>query len=155
MKLEGRIALVTGAGSGIGRAIALLFAQEGAQVVVNDINLAAAQETVSQMTAAGQGLVPAMAVKADVASSDEVKAMFAEIEARHGTLDILVNNAGIAETDSVKGAEITRKGEARIGEMMMGGKTQTHWDITLELGDEDWHRMIAVHLNGTFFCTRE
>jgi len=156
MKLEGHVALVTGAGSGIGRAIALLFAQEGAQVVVNDINLAAAQETVSQMTAAGAGPAPAMqAVKADVASSAEVKTMFAEIEARHGTLDILVNNAGIAETDSGKRDEITRKGEAQIAETMMGGNVRSHWDLTQELSDEDWLRMIGVHLNGTFFCTRE
>lgn len=156
MKLEGRVALVTGAGSGIGRAIALLFAQEGAQVVVNDISLAAAQETVSQLTEGQAGSAPAMqAVKADVASSAEVKTMFAEIEARHGTLDILVNNAGIGETDSGKRAEVTRKGEAQVAEMMMGGKVQTHWDITQGLSDEEWHRMIGVHLNGTFFCTRE
>jgi 3-oxoacyl-[acyl-carrier protein] reductase len=156
MKLEGRVALVTGAGSGIGRAIALLFAQQGAQVVVNDTNLAAAQETVSQMTPVGpQPVAPGQAVKADVASSAEVKAMFAEIEARHGKLDVLVNNAGIGETDSGRRAEVTRKGEAQVAEMLMGGKIQTHWDITQELSDEDWHRMIGVHLNGTFFCTRE
>lgn len=156
MKLEGRVALVTGAGSGIGRAIALLFAQEGAQVVVNDIDLAAAQETVSQMAAVGPGLVPTMrAVKANVASSAEVKVLFEEIEACHGTLDILVNNAGIAETDTGKRDQITRKGEAQIAEMMMGGKVQTHWDLTQDLSDDEWHRMIGVHLNGTFFCTRE
>src|SRR5208282_2125151 len=68
---------------------------------------------------------------------------------------ILVNNAGIAETDSGKRDQITRKGEAQIAEMMMGGKVQTHWDLTQDLSDDEWHRMIGVHLNGTFFCTRE
>src|SRR5215831_8069226 len=111
MKLESRIALVTGGGSGIGRAVALLFAGEGARVVVNDINLQAAEETVEQMGPARQ---KGYAIKADVSSSADVKAMFAEIDARYGGLDILVNNAGIADTDRNRLAEFNRKGEARL-----------------------------------------
>lgn len=152
MRLEGKVALVTGGGSGIGRAIATLFAEEGASVVVNDVVLEAAQKTVEGMGPAG---ARCLAVKADVSSSAEVKAMFAQIAARYGALDILVNNAGIGETDSKHGEEIRRKAEARITELMSGGKIATHWDATSEMSDADWSRMIGVHLNGTFFCTRE
>jgi 3-oxoacyl-[acyl-carrier protein] reductase len=152
VKLEGKVALVTGAGSGIGRAIATLFAEEGASVVVNDIVLEAAQKTVEGMGPAG---ARALAVKADVSSSAEVKSMFAQIAARYSTLDILVNNAGIGETDAKHGDQIRQKAEARIMEIMSGGAISTHWDITSEMSDADWGRMIGVHLNGTFFCTRE
>jgi len=152
MKLEGRIALVTGAGSGIGRAIALRFVREGARVIVNDIDLESARKTIEGMGALKD---QAHAIKADVSDSRQVKAMFAEVAERYGTLDILVNNAGIAELDSAKREELNRKGEAQLSEIMMGGKVQSHWDITQEMGDEDWHQMIGVHLNGTFFCTRE
>jgi 3-oxoacyl-[acyl-carrier protein] reductase len=152
MKLDGRVALVTGAGSGIGRAIAQLFAEEGAQVVVNDVALEGAEQTVEGMGAARDRGVP---VKADVSSSAEVKAMFAGVAERFGKLDILVNNAGIAETSGDKIQETNRKAEARLGELMSGGPVRTHWDITQEMTDEEWNRMIGVHLNGTFFCTRE
>jgi NAD(P)-dependent dehydrogenase (short-subunit alcohol dehydrogenase family) len=152
VRLEGKVALVTGGGSGIGRAIATLFAEEGASVVVNDVVLEAAQKTVEGMGPAG---ARCLAVKADVSSSAEVKAMFAQIAARYGALDILVNNAGIGETDSKHGEEIRRKAEARITELMSGGEIATHWDATSEMSDADWSRMIGVHLNGTFFCTRE
>jgi 3-oxoacyl-[acyl-carrier protein] reductase len=151
MKLEGRVALITGGGSGIGRAIALLFAEEGARVIVNDVNLRAAEETVEPMGGAKER---GYAIRADVSSSADVRAMFAEIDARYGKLDILVNNAGIAETES-KMADLNRKGEARLAEMMSGRKIETHWDVTQDLSDEEWHRMIGVHLNGTFFCARE
>jgi 3-oxoacyl-[acyl-carrier protein] reductase len=151
MKLEGRVAVVTGGGSGIGRAIALSFAEEGARVIVNDVVIAAAQKTVHEMGSAGQH---ALAVKADVSSSEEVNAMFAQVAERYGVLDILVNNAGIGEADTSRGEELRRRADARIAEMMSGGGIRTHWDITAELTDEEWNRMIAVHLNGTFFCTR-
>ena len=152
MKLESKVALVTGAGSGIGRAIATRFVREGARVIVNDIDLEAAQATIGAMAALKD---QAHAIEADVSDSSKVKAMFAEVAERYGTLDILVNNAGIAELEGAKREELNRKGEAQISEMMMGGKVQSHWDITQEMSDEDWHRMIGVHLNGTFFCTRE
>jgi 3-oxoacyl-[acyl-carrier protein] reductase len=150
MKLDDRIALVTGGGSGIGRAIALLFAEEGAQVVVNDIRLPAARETVAAM-----GGERGRAIQADVADSGAVRAMFAEIARDFGRLDVLVNNAGIAETSSGDVQGLAGKAETRIGEMVSGQPIQTHWDVTQELSDEAWHRMIGVHLNGTFFCTRE
>lgn len=151
MKLDNRVALVTGAGSGIGRAIALLFAQEGAAVIVNDLNSRAADETIQQME---QGKSKARAVQADVSDSSQVKKMFADIAGRQRRLDILVNNAGIAEADPTTRDEINRRGDAQFSEIGEGA-IQTHLDITQEMTDEAWHRMIGVHLNGTFFCTRE
>jgi NAD(P)-dependent dehydrogenase (short-subunit alcohol dehydrogenase family) len=79
MKLKDRVALVTGGGSGIGRATSLLFAEEGARVVVNDVHLAAAEKTVQEMGAAG---TDACALVADVADSGQVRRMFAEVERR-------------------------------------------------------------------------
>ncbi len=149
MKLKDRVALVTGAGSGIGRAIAQLFAEEGARVIVNDVREEAAKETVATIPSGG------CTIQADVADSAQVKAMFAQIEREFGTLDVLVNNAGIAGTSTTNRDRLRERADARIAEMMSGQGIQTHWDITQEMTDESWHRMIAVHLNGTFFCTRE
>jgi len=151
MKLEGRIALITGAGSGLGRAIAALFASEGARVIVNDVKREAAEDTVAFMGAARER---GCALAADVSDSASVREMFAEVTKRFGGIDILVNNAGIGETGGRRD-EVNRKGQAQIGEMMAGGKIQTHWDITVTISDEEWAQMIGVHLNGTFYCTRE
>jgi 3-oxoacyl-[acyl-carrier protein] reductase len=151
MKLKDRIALVTGGGSGLGRAIALLFAEEGAHVVVNELRLEAAEQTVASM----KGPAGGRAVQADVADSAQVKAMFATIERELGTLDILVNNAGIAFGPGDDRAEVGRKSEAMIMELLSGQGGQTHLDVTQNLSDESWRRMLAVHLDGTFYCTRE
>jgi len=149
MKLEHRVALVTGGGSGIGRAIALRFASEGAYVVVNDVRIDAAQKTVGELEG-GRG----RAIAADVSDSAQVRAMFAEAEqALGGRLDILVNNAGIAGSAEER-ERLRTMAEARIAETMAGEIT-THWDITQTMSDEAWHRMIGVHLDGTFFCSRE
>ncbi len=151
MKLSDRIALVTGGGSGIGRAICLTFAEEGARVVVNDIRLEAAEATVKEMSDPARG----RAIQADVADSAQVRAMFATIERELGGLDILVNNAGIALGADEHREALRRKFETRIMETVSGQGIQTHLDVTENLSDEAWRRMIAVHLDGTFFCTRE
>jgi 3-oxoacyl-[acyl-carrier protein] reductase len=151
MKLADRIALITGGGSGIGRATALAFAREGARVVVNDVNLAAAEETVSALGGAERG----RAVVADVSDSAQVRRMFADLEATLGGLDILVNNAGIGTTDRAERQHLREKVEARLAETRGGGPVRTHLDITRDMTDEAWRRMISVHLDGTFFCTRE
>lgn len=151
MKLENRVALITGAGSGIGRAIALLFAEEGAAVMVNDINLDAARKTVEEIRVKNR---KALAIPADVSDAKQVRTMFSEVAAKYERLDLLVNNAGVGEASEGKQQEINRKGEARLAEMRTRS-ILTHWDITQELTDEEWHKVIGVHLNGTFFCTRE
>jgi len=151
LKLSDRIALVTGGGSGIGRAICLTFAEEGARVVVNDIRLEAAEATVKEMSDPARG----RAIQADVADSAQVRAMFATIERELGGLDILVNNAGIALGADEDREALRRKFETRIMETDSGQGIQAHLDVPENLSDEAWRRMIAVHLDGTFFCTRE
>jgi NAD(P)-dependent dehydrogenase (short-subunit alcohol dehydrogenase family) len=92
MKLEGKVALVTGAGSGIGQAIALLFAKEGANIAVNDIDMSSAEKTAGAVKQVGR---KAIAVRADVAEPDEVDAMVDRVIHELGGVHILVNNAGI------------------------------------------------------------
>jgi NAD(P)-dependent dehydrogenase (short-subunit alcohol dehydrogenase family) len=91
-RLEGKIALVTGGGAGIGRAICETFAREGAHVVVADINGEAAEETASAIVTAN-GAAEAHAV--DITDTAQVKTLMATIKAAHGRLDVLVNNAGV------------------------------------------------------------
>jgi 3-oxoacyl-[acyl-carrier protein] reductase len=93
LRLAGKVALVTGAAQGIGRAIALLLAQNGADIVVSDINLEKAEETAKEIEGTG---LRAMAIKVDVVHSEEVERMVQTILERFGHIDILVNNAGIA-----------------------------------------------------------
>ncbi|MBW8686298.1 SDR family oxidoreductase [Chitinophaga rhizophila] len=124
--LEGQIALVTGSSSGIGAAIAVAFGEAGATVVVNhhsDKSLKAAEDVLAKIKAAGgDGFVQ----QADTSSEEEVKAMFAEIFSRFGTIDIVVANAGIQQDASLI-------------------------DMTLE----QWNKVIDTNLTGQFLCARE
>jgi len=126
MKLQDKVALVTGSSSGIGRGVAVAFAREGADVVVNypTTEQAAAGESVRAEIV--QGGREALAVQADVSSESDVKRLYAAAMARFGRIDILVNNAGIAAAAPVQ-------------------------DIAVE----QWDRIIGVHLRGTFLMTRE
>lgn len=92
MKLEGKVAIITGGGQGIGRGIALRFGQEGASVVVADIQQDQAQKVVDEIKAAGG---QAVAVVVDVRKQDQVQAMVDTAVREFGGLDILVNNAGV------------------------------------------------------------
>jgi NAD(P)-dependent dehydrogenase (short-subunit alcohol dehydrogenase family) len=87
-----KVALVTGAGRGIGKAIALAFAQAGARVAVNDINPESCAQTADEIAASGG---QAMACHADVANKLAVQSMLIDIEDRWGRVDILINNAGV------------------------------------------------------------
>lgn len=100
MEFEGCVVLVTGAGRGIGKAIALAFAREGASVIINDMIAQDALDTVvaEMCTFAGQ----CAAIRADVSQSAEVQAMFTQIESTFGQLDVLVNNAGIIRRGSIE-----------------------------------------------------
>lgn len=91
-KLQNKVALVTGSGRGIGRAIALALAEEGASIIVNDINLEDVQSTANEVEALG---VKTMTSNANVTNRSEVKELFNQIKEKYGKLDILVNNAGI------------------------------------------------------------
>lgn len=90
MRLRNRVAIVTGAGQGIGRGIALVFAREGARVVIGEIKEHRARRTADEIVAAGGD---AFAVATDVADRDEVVRLVDETVERYGTVDILVNNA--------------------------------------------------------------
>jgi NAD(P)-dependent dehydrogenase (short-subunit alcohol dehydrogenase family) len=101
MRLEGKVALITGAGSGIGREASLLFAREGSVLVAVDLNLGAAEETAQMVRDAGG---TATAVAADVAQAAQCEAMVGAAETAFGRLDVLFNNAGImlsADDDAV------------------------------------------------------
>jgi len=134
MKLKDKVVLITGGGSGLGRETGMTFAREGAKVGINDIRPESAQNVVTEIErAGGKG---AKSFVADVSNSAAVKKMFADFIAAYGTIDILINNAGIG-----------RIREADIGETFAPG--------TQDLSDDDWHKMLATHLDSTFFCTRE
>ncbi|ACZ41190.1 short-chain dehydrogenase/reductase SDR [Thermobaculum terrenum ATCC BAA-798] len=115
MRLEGKRAIVTGAGSGIGKAIASRFAQEGARVVIADIDLEAAEIVAKEL---GDNTKP---YRVDVSKAEEVHKLINHVVDEWGGLDIMVNNAGV-------------------------GVAAT----TTETSEEDFDRIIAINLKGTF-----
>lgn len=94
MRLQDKVAVVTGAASGMGKAIAIAYAKEGSKVVVSDINLEGANQTVEEIKSAGG---EAIAVQANVAREEDIQNLIDTAVAAFGTLDILVNNAGIMD----------------------------------------------------------
>lgn len=120
-RFTGKSVLVTGAGSGIGRALALAFAAEGASVTVAGRTEGPLAETVALIEQAGGN---ALAVTADVSSSDDVRALVARAVERFGTLDVAVNNAGVF------------RGGAPIA----------------ELPEEDWRTLLDVNVTGVLFA---
>ena len=114
MRLKGKVALITGAGSGIGRQSALLFAREGAAVIAADVNEQAAEETVRMVTGDGGR---ALACRADVARAPDCERMVAFAEREFGRLNVLFNNAGImhAKDDDAVATD------------------EAIWDLTLEV----------------------
>jgi NAD(P)-dependent dehydrogenase (short-subunit alcohol dehydrogenase family) len=120
MQLAGKVALITGAGSGIGRESALLFAREGAKVAVVDVDEASARRVAGEVMAHGG---KAVAVRADVSSSKDCEAMVGAAERAFGRLDVLFNNAGIMRSED-------------------DDATRTSEDV--------WDQTLAVNLKGVF-----
>lgn len=119
---ERRVAIVTGAGSGIGRATALRLARDGYSVVVNDLSAERADEVVGAIAAAGG---TAIGVVGDVSSQDDVAALVQRTEQAFGPCTLLVNNAG-----------------------------HVHQAPFMELAPADFDRIFAVHVRGTYLCSR-
>lgn len=113
MRLKDKVALVTGAGQGMGRAIARRFAQEGAIVVALDLNLEAAQQTLAD--AGGQSIARSL----NVADSAAVAAIVDEVVATFGSVDVLVNNAGVGSVDAF--ADIPDETWARVINVNLNG----------------------------------
>ncbi len=125
-QLEGKVALITGGGTGIGRGIGLMFAEEGANIAVNySRSQSEANQTVDDIKKRGG---KALAIKADVSKDIQVKDLVACTVKEFGRLDILVNNAGITAFVPYESLD--------------------------DLTEEIWDRLIAVNLKGVFFCCR-
>lgn len=127
MRLEGKVCVVTGSGSGIGRATAIEMAREGGKIVVSDVSDDAGAETVTAITGAGG---EAVYTHADVTSGGDVTALMQSAVDSFGRLDVLHNNAGVHETDFT---------------------TETAVDT---LPEEVWDRVFAINLKAVWTCTR-
>jgi 3-oxoacyl-[acyl-carrier protein] reductase len=145
MSIEGRVAVITGGGAGIGRAITLRLAADGARVAVLDIRQETADQTLE--LAGGDGL----ALVCDVSDSGAVDATFARIESELGPPEILVNNAGAVGVDHLRRVKPLL---ARQQAEALEGEVTTPLDALVRLTDDEWRRMHAIHLDGTFFCSR-
>ncbi len=146
MKLKGKIALITGGAQGLGKAIALAMANEGANIVIGDINPKTFPEVKAEIESTG---VRCLAGKCDVSSVESVADLFRETVATFGTLDILVNNAGA-------GAD-RREEEMRskFYKMMTTPVAKESLGVTKDFPDEEWHKYWGVNVHGVFYCTRE
>jgi 3-oxoacyl-[acyl-carrier protein] reductase len=149
MKLSSKVVLVTGAARGIGAAIGRRFAAEGARVVINDLSQDAAERVARE--------IGGISIAADVSDAAAVRAMFARVDEELGRIDVLVNNAGINGTEGSpeRFQEQEQRALTQGMEALSGGPITTHLDVTVNLSDADWRKMLAVHLDGTFFCSRE
>ena len=151
MQLKDKTALVTGAGTGMGKAIAERLAAEGARVAVADINPDSTRDVMSAMRNSSN----CFAAQCDIANSAAVKNLFEQIDQQFGRLDILVNNAGIG-TAPGDGQDRYMQLMAERGAQLASGEPPTVFaDKTIFMEDNGWQKVVDVNLNGTFFCSRE
>ena len=145
-RLLGRTALVTGAARGLGAQIVRRFAEEGAHVIVNHLNLKAALETAEKYNGD--------AFACDISNSSQVDQMFLDIAEKGLEIDILVNNAGISGLEGDNQAQERVRKSLKIAEAAANGKVPEIDPPILEVTDSSWSKMLSVHLDGTFFCSR-
>jgi 3-oxoacyl-[acyl-carrier protein] reductase len=150
--LRGRIAVVSGAGSGIGRSTAVRLAHEGATVIVNDVDGSRASETLTELPRGDGFRHHAMA--ADVANSAQVDEMFTFVDEACGGVDLLVCNAAVSRTQG-DGRELKdERLRTRMAELAAGREPETHPDQVVDMSDDGWQRMLAINLSGAFYCCR-
>lgn len=125
-RLQGMVALITGAGSGIGRSVSIVFSREGAAVAVNDVSESGGRETVEMITKAGG---KASFFKCDVTKHDQVKEMVRAVLDAYGKIDILHNN--------------------------VGGWQKEANDLVTTDTEQEWDRLINLNLRGTFLVSKE
>jgi 3-oxoacyl-[acyl-carrier protein] reductase len=148
-RLKNKVALITGGAKGLGASIAHHFFNEGAKIILCDINLDEALKTAEKINGTAYYM--------DVSNSKNVQDVFIEIQSKFKQLDILVNNAGINGFEKRQDLldERIKINNLQSKEFSETGKIESHFDVTVNMTDEEWMNMISVHLNGTFFCTRE
>ena len=148
-RLKNKIALITGGSRGLGASIAKHFSNEGAKIILCDIDIKKANEKANELNGKAYFM--------DVSDSKNVEDIFSNIKSEFNQLDILVNNAGINGFENRQDLldDRMKVNNLQNKEFSENGKINSHFDVTVSMTDDDWHKMIAVHLNGTFFCTRE
>jgi 3-oxoacyl-[acyl-carrier protein] reductase len=142
--LAGKVAVVTGGGSGLGEAICRRLAAEEVRVAALDINEEAAKRMAESVGGAG--------IHADVTDSASVDAALAAAEAELGHVDIWVNNAGIAAVAQAE--RVNPRAEQQVAEARDAREITTPLEGLVRLPDDEWRTMLAVHLDGTFYGTR-
>jgi 3-oxoacyl-[acyl-carrier protein] reductase len=145
-RLQGKVALVTGAGPGLGGAIALAMAGEGARLVLCDIDAEALARTQARLDELG---AECLALRCDVSDRAAVDAMFEQAAERFGTVDILVNNA--ARVPSAPAEEARRNLHYQY---MTTPMPRQSLGIVSSLSDDDWLKWWGVNMHGVFWCTR-
>ncbi len=138
--LEGNVAIVTGAGRGIGKAIALTFAEAGADVVAAARSMEQIQTTAEEIHKMGRRCLH---VATDVTSTTQIEEMVAKTFSQFGKVDILVNNAGT----------IIRKGVLPLPGVKLQG-WQLVADLNTMMSEDEWHYVMDTNLTGTFLCCR-
>lgn len=150
MTLEGRVAFITGAASGIGRATAVLMAEAGATIVATDVNDKGLEETLSLLPKGSKS----EKIVLDVSDSAAVNAVVASVEERHGRLDIMANVAGIAFASAEEKRKVHEEMALIAQSLRERRPPRRPPEFFHHLTDDDFKRMLKVHLYGTFYCMR-